>query len=105
MVHFDTTFLITTPSLRATSCKSQQERINQQESTFLGIKGVFLFSYFFLLTFTYEASNRGLQQNTHWIQHLIVATYPVVAIFSCNQTDLTIKVGICCNFLAEGLTQ
>ena len=30
---------------------SQQEKITQQENTFLGIKFVFLLSYFFLLTY------------------------------------------------------
>ena len=46
-----------------------------------------------------------VQTITHWMQHPMVATYPEVTIFSCNQTELTIKVGICCNFLSERLTQ
>ena len=39
------------------------------------------------------------------MQHPIVATYPEVTTFSLNQTELTIKVGICCNFLSERLSQ
>ena len=35
--------------LGAASCKTQQEKKTQQENTFLGIKCVFLLSYFFLL--------------------------------------------------------
>ena len=46
-----------------------------------------------------------IQQNTHWMQHPKVATYPEVTTFSLNQTELTIKVGICCNFLSERLSQ
>ena len=42
-----------------------------------------------------------IQQNIHWMQHPKVATYPEVTTFSCNQTELTTKVGICCNFFSE----
>ena len=41
-------------TVRATSCKSQQEKITQQENTFLGIKFAFLLSYFFLLTYFFH---------------------------------------------------
>ena len=46
-----------------------------------------------------------IQQNIHWMQHPKVATYPEVTTFSCNQTELTTKVGICCNFFSETFTQ
>ena len=52
-----------------------------------------------------EKKHLNVQQYTHKIQHLIVATYPEIATFSRNQTKHTIKVSNSCNFLSKRLTQ